>query len=96
MTFKKQSSQLAASFCAIFVGDAGGELAERRRLLALDQPVLRGAQVFERLASSPVPSSNRRTLPIAIAAWSAKVVASSHVCLNLPFNLKASPPNRLF
>jgi hypothetical protein len=24
------------------------------------------------------------------------VVASSHVCLNLPFNLKASPPNRLF
>ena len=46
MTFKKQSSQLAASFCAIFVGDAGGELAERRRLLALDQPVLRGAQVL--------------------------------------------------
>ena len=32
------------------VGDAGGELAERRKLFGLHQAILRGAQVFQRFA----------------------------------------------
>src|SRR5262249_15909499 len=32
-----------------FVGDAGGKLAERGELFRLDQPVLRDAQIVERL-----------------------------------------------
>ena len=56
--------------------DAGGELAERGELLGLDQAVLRGAQILERLrqfARARLHLSNRRTFSIAITAWSAKV-----------------------
>ena len=52
----------------------------------LDQAVLRGAQVLERLrpvrACVPRTLSNRRTFSIAITAWSAKVVTSS-ICLSV-------------
>ena len=30
------------------MGDAGGELAERSELFGLHQPILRGAQIFQR------------------------------------------------
>ena len=58
------------------MGDAGGELAERGELLGLDQAILRGAQVVERLRQSWVRGwtcSNSATFSIAITAWSAKV-----------------------
>ena len=55
--------------------DAGGELTKRSEFLRLDQAVLGGAQIFQRLRKSWVRwrnSSSRRTFSMAIAAWSAK------------------------
>jgi hypothetical protein len=67
------------------LGNTGGQLAERGELFGLDQPVLRGPQVLQRLASSRVRAStlsNSRTFSIAIAAWSAKVDANS-ICFSV-------------
>src|SRR5215208_3727252 len=38
--------------------DAGGQLAERRELLCLNQPLLRGSELFERFCQFPGPSFN--------------------------------------
>src|SRR6202045_3321821 len=42
---QRQTGVSAPSMVLDFVGDAGGELAERSELLGLDQTVLRGAEI---------------------------------------------------
>ena len=70
------------------VRDAGGQLTERGQLLRLDQAVLRGAQILQRLrqfAGTASTFSNRRAFSIATTDWSAKVCIRSIVdCGNSP------------
>ena len=62
------------------MGDTSGELAEGRELLGLHQAVLRGAEVVQRFATArgcaAAPRRTAATLPMAITAWSAKVLSS--------------------
>ena len=65
--------------------DASRELAKRRELMCLYQAVLRITKVSSDVASSRVRTStlsNKRTFSIAIAAWSAKVIARS-ICFSV-------------